>query len=70
MTKSKKLYKLIIDERISFTAYILADSKEDAMNKAIEEDIETYSNQDFEQIFLKVSRVYKRDYPMYHTINE
>jgi hypothetical protein len=70
MSKSKRLYKLMIDERISYTAYILANDKDDAKEKAIIDDIHSYCNQDFEQKVLRISRIFKKDFPNDVWIND
>jgi len=68
--KKKKLFKVSIQDRESFTAYIYANSKEEAKTKAIMTDVYTRSNQDFEQHILNVTSVPKDEYPIGITINE
>jgi hypothetical protein len=70
MDKNKKLYKVVIEERISTTAYIFAVDKIEARRKAIEDEIDSRSNQDFEQSVLKINRVSSNKFPLGIIFNE
>lgn len=61
---NKKLYKVVIQEIESFTTYIYANSKKDAKNKVIFTDVNTRSNQDFEQKILHLKTVSEDNYPI------
>jgi hypothetical protein len=70
MKKNKKLFKVVIQDSESFTAYIFAASKKEAKIKAIMSDVDTRSNQDFEQKIINLSSVPEDEYPIGITINE
>ena len=63
-------YKVIIQEKSSFTAYLKADNQTHLVEKAIQEDITSYDNQDFEQEVIKIIELKKKNIPDYRTINE
>ena len=66
----KNLYKIIILELESFEAYIFANNPEEAHEKAIYTDINTRSNQDFEQRIVYTQLLKESEYPIGTTLNE
>lgn len=63
-------YKVIIQEKCSFTAYIKADNEKHLIEKAIHQDINSYDNQDFEQEVINIRELPLNNLPQYRTINE
>lgn len=70
MQTGKTLYKIVREEKISYTSYVFASNKKQAKDKVFSGVAHERSNQDLEQVILSIESVQKTNYPVGLLITE